>query len=265
VNVSDVSRVHCDDARCEDRPNTGSTVRYSRHGERNGNTNLYFSNDHIGSVREVSDDTSVLAARFSYSPWGERALVSGSLAVSAGFTGHEWNETASLWLAKYREYDPTLARWGNEDPAGYPDGPNLFSYVRNKPTVLLDPLGLCGCNADCPSGEWRLDSGSFSIGAPGLSFSAGIGRLRCAGKPSMGKWVKVYCSPMGAHWAIGPSLSWQFRGTATKACNRSELREFETKAVIAEGPWLGTDGDSYWSGKGFALGVAWAPCRVVPF
>jgi hypothetical protein len=85
------------------------------------------------------------------------------------------------------------------------------------------------------------------------------------GNPWVGKWAKIFCAPVGLHIANGVALSWQFRGTATTACNRSDLREFRTEAVIAESPWLGTDNNSFWSGRGVAAGVAVAHCRIVPF
>ncbi len=39
-------------------------------------------------------------------------------------------------------YSPTLGRFMQTDPAGYVDGPNLYSYVNNNSTSLIDPWGL---------------------------------------------------------------------------------------------------------------------------
>src|SRR5262249_25801497 len=36
--------------------------------------------------------------------------------------------------------------WLSQDPVGLRAGPNLYSYVDNKPTGAVDPLGLCTTN-----------------------------------------------------------------------------------------------------------------------
>lgn len=41
-----------------------------------------------------------------------------------------------------RFYDPQLLRWLTPDPAGFIDGPNLYTFVHNAPTTRLDALGL---------------------------------------------------------------------------------------------------------------------------
>lgn len=41
-----------------------------------------------------------------------------------------------------RWYDSTTQRFISRDPIGLKGGPNLYSYVRNNPTNLVDPYGL---------------------------------------------------------------------------------------------------------------------------
>jgi RHS repeat-associated protein len=45
-------------------------------------------------------------------------------------------------LCTYRFYDPEEGRWLNRDPIGYEGGINLYGYVANNPTNLIDPDGL---------------------------------------------------------------------------------------------------------------------------
>jgi len=49
---------------------------------------LFYSQDHLGSLREVIDQSGTLLARFTYGPWGERTKLEGPADVDFGFTGH---------------------------------------------------------------------------------------------------------------------------------------------------------------------------------
>lgn len=50
------------------------------------------------------------------------------------------NSYKSYYRARY--YDPQGGRFLTEDPEGFDSGNNFYSYVENRPTVLVDPLGL---------------------------------------------------------------------------------------------------------------------------
>lgn len=41
-----------------------------------------------------------------------------------------------------RFFDPAIGRWVSQDPAGYIDGPNLYTYLHNNPLNYLDRYGL---------------------------------------------------------------------------------------------------------------------------
>ena len=45
---------------------------------------------------------------------------------------------------RFRHYDPTpgMCRWLERDPAGYQDGPSLYSYLGRNPMAGTDPYGL---------------------------------------------------------------------------------------------------------------------------
>src|SRR5204863_1289761 len=59
---------------------------------------------------------------------------------------------SNLDLATYRAYDPDLGRWLSRDPlmgAEQTEGPNLYGYVSNNPSNLVDPLGLAVRQIPC--------------------------------------------------------------------------------------------------------------------
>jgi len=39
----------------------------------------YYSRDHLGSIREMTDSTGGLVARYDYDPWGKSVVVSGNM------------------------------------------------------------------------------------------------------------------------------------------------------------------------------------------
>ncbi|MGH8094998.1 MAG: RHS repeat-associated core domain-containing protein [Chthoniobacterales bacterium] len=132
----------------EERDSTGANVtkRFFVEGEqRIGGSdagNYYYSRDHLGSIREVTDSSGALKAQYDYDAWGNSVVVNGSMNVDFGFTGHYSHQPSGLNLSLYRAYNATLGRWLSRDPIGENGGLNLYDYVFNNPINLWDPLGL---------------------------------------------------------------------------------------------------------------------------
>jgi RHS repeat-associated protein len=130
------------------------TAQYFAQGEIRGSTKYYYGRDHLGSVRDVVDEsTGNVVARFDYDPYGrrEQTVGAGTFDVDWGFTGHYFHEASGLHLAPFRAYAAELGRWLSRDPAGAVDGPNLYRYALSNPVNYYDPLGLvtAGGIADC--------------------------------------------------------------------------------------------------------------------
>jgi RHS repeat-associated protein len=85
-----------------------------------------------------------LAARYLYEQYGRVLAASGPLAKAnrIQFSGKENDAASGITYFGYRFYDADLARWVNQDPAGFVDGPNLYAFVGNSPTLNFDPFGL---------------------------------------------------------------------------------------------------------------------------
>lgn len=141
---SDTTVIWCQTVVCEERAADGVSVtrRLFTDGERVGGVLRFFAGDHLGSVTDVTDVSSVLATRYAYDPWGRRTVTSGVATTSVGFTGHEVNTATGLLLSLYRGYDAELGVWINEDPLKWAEGPNLYQYAAANPVVFADPLGL---------------------------------------------------------------------------------------------------------------------------
>ena len=141
--TSDKRFVWCELEVCEERDASGAVVKqFFAFGVKDGSTNYFYTRDHLGSVRELSDDMAALAARYDYDPWGRRTRVSGTIDADFGFTNHYEHAPSSLTFALYRSYDSNLGRWLSEDPIGLLGGMNLYGYVAGDVIRDVDPLGL---------------------------------------------------------------------------------------------------------------------------
>jgi RHS repeat-associated protein len=128
----------------EERDANNAVTRrfYAGLGEQIGGTNFYYTVDHLGSVRELTDGTGAIRARYAYDPYGRRTKVSGDLEANFGYTGYYQHAPSGLSLALYRAYDSRLGRFISRDPIEEAGGSNLYRMVFNNPINAIDPLGL---------------------------------------------------------------------------------------------------------------------------
>ena len=96
-------------ALAEERDASGAvTKRFFDQGEQISGASYYFTRDHLGSVREMTDGSGTIQARYGYSPYGVRAKLSGSMDADFGFTGDYWHAPGGLALTLYRGYSADL-------------------------------------------------------------------------------------------------------------------------------------------------------------
>jgi len=102
----------------------------------------FYTRDHLGSIRELTDNSQIVRARYDYDPYGNVTKISGDKDSSFLYTGHFWHQQSGLYLTPFRAYDPELGRWLSRDPSGEYDSTNLYEYVGNSPVGFMDPSGL---------------------------------------------------------------------------------------------------------------------------
>jgi RHS repeat-associated protein len=103
----------------------------------------YYTTERLNSTSGVWNQDKTTFAEFDYTPFGDLYTSTGSVGnVSHRFTGHDWDDANELYFAPYRYYSATLLRWVKKDPAGMIDGPNMFTYAKNRPILYSDRLGL---------------------------------------------------------------------------------------------------------------------------
>lgn len=131
------------------------TRRFYVQGEQIAGNNYYFTRDHLGSIREMTDSSGVLRARYAYDPFGRycdsagqpqvqrvNLITTNPLDADFGFTGDYWHVPSALCVTKFRFYDAGFGRWLSRDPIEENGGINLYSYVGNNVINFSDPLGL---------------------------------------------------------------------------------------------------------------------------
>lgn len=165
ATVSERQFVWCGNRICEERDANNSVVsRFFSAGEQRGGTNFHYFTDRLGSIRELTDNASVIRAEYAYSPFGAKERLQGDLESTFGFTRLLNHEPSATLFAVHRVYDPGSARWLSRDPIGEIGGLNLFGYASQNPLRWTDPLGYDNQDDFDDIGKFVTD-GEFSVDA----------------------------------------------------------------------------------------------------
>jgi len=121
-----------------------------------GEDNFHYLQDHLGSpIRLVNDNNH--SDILSYDEFGVPDTVAGfAQAQPFGFTGYQLDDISGLYYAQARFYNPTIGRFGAEDPIK--NKINWYGYCGGNPITFIDPSGLaeilpCVCETPgCPFG-----------------------------------------------------------------------------------------------------------------
>jgi RHS repeat-associated protein len=100
---------------------------------------FYIMRDHLGSTKLIISNTSFVAARYEYDPYG-KILDTSSITTGSNyqFTGQELDETG-LYNFRARMYDTSAAIFYAADPAN--QGASRYGYCGGNPVIMVDPTG----------------------------------------------------------------------------------------------------------------------------
>jgi len=138
----------------------GNGVDQIEADESNGNIRWALT-DHLGSVRDVVDDSGTVLNHIVYDAFGGvTSQTDESVVFRYGYTARELDAESGLQYNRARYFDPAVGRFISEDKIGFGGGDaNLYRYVFNSPVDLTDPSGLRPINQD----EFRIISGLLEL------------------------------------------------------------------------------------------------------
>ena len=133
-----------------------------------GDSLWYIVSDHLGTPRELLDESGQLAWSNSPHVWGQARLWQAANDEYASsnvvpinkttcpirFPGQYYDEESGLHYNRHRYYDPETGQYLSPDPLGLAGGVRPQGYVHN-PNGWLDPLGLANYA--------RVDNGTLYI------------------------------------------------------------------------------------------------------
>ena len=115
-----------------------------------GSAVYYYHTNHLGSTMAISDADGAIVERVDYDAYGQptfydadgNVLAQSSIGNAILFTGREYDTESGTYYYRARSMHPNVGRFMQYDPLMYVDGMNLYSYVGNRPIILVDAFGL---------------------------------------------------------------------------------------------------------------------------
>ncbi len=180
--------VWCGAQLCQERDMTGHAVtkQFFTLGEQINGSDYFYTFDHIGNVREMTDSNGISHCNYDYDIFGRQTKLSGDMNADFGYTDIYQEKATGLNLTWFRAYDANKGRWLNRDPVNERFGPNLYEYVMNNSLMWIDPFGLECTPTATPTtnpktnspGIWPWIQNNISLLLDALfsAFSRGAGR-----------------------------------------------------------------------------------------
>jgi len=227
----------------------------------------YVTNGH-GDVTEIRNASGNVLNRYTYDIWGNPETTEETVPNVLRYAGEYWDEVTGLQYLRARWYDPSTARFINEDTVeGELTNPlslHLYTYVENNPLIYVDSSGeskrpaknslegLASGSGSASAGAGRSSGGSFGGGGSKGGGRGSSNSGSSSSKPSTsssgqtsqgtGKINNVYDSIKKA-----PKYPEGFKGVqnGTKKVNVNNKDVLEKLRNVESGQWKKVYKDGY--------------------
>ena len=111
--------------------------------------------EHLNTPRLITNDQGQTVWRWDQQePFGvnvpdENPSGLGTFDLPLRLPGQYFDAETGLHYNYYRDYDPSIGRYGQSDPAGLKGGLNSYRYVGADPIRFIDRFGLQAQSASC--------------------------------------------------------------------------------------------------------------------
>ena len=104
----------------------------------------FFHFDALGSTDKLTDNLGGVTDSYLYRAFGGCVTLVGATTNPFRYGGglqYYFDIELAGYYVRERIYNHAIARWVSRDPLRDADGPHLYLYCHNRPTVALDPSG----------------------------------------------------------------------------------------------------------------------------
>jgi RHS repeat-associated protein len=185
----------------------------------------------------VNTSTGAIAERIDYDEFGNIAAGTGpgtgTVSIPFGFAGGIYDPDSGLTRFGSRDYDASVGRWTNKDPARFVGGMNVYAYASNDPVNRTDPRGRDGTTIPLPQPwTWPVILPLVSPIVVPAVICLGFGALLSADTPDQAGVIP------------GEESEAQKREACNQKCSKPHLEDNQ--------PYVGNDGHVYVNDSGGA-------------
>ncbi|MCB1852736.1 MAG: right-handed parallel beta-helix repeat-containing protein [Gammaproteobacteria bacterium] len=101
----------------------------------------WYQNDHLATAQKLITNNGVVVWAGQQEVFGKMHVQITGIENNLRFPGQYWDGETGLHYNYFRDYDPRIGRYIENDPIGLVGGTNLYLYGFNNPASLFDPEG----------------------------------------------------------------------------------------------------------------------------
>jgi len=106
-----------------------------------GTNVLFYTHDLTKNVTELLDRAGEIVTAYDYAPFGAVTVHGPDLGNPYQWSSEQMDQELGLVYYNYRHYNPADGRWVRWDSLGERGGVNVYGFVGNNPSRLVDVLG----------------------------------------------------------------------------------------------------------------------------